>query len=107
MNNLQREARDVSDSHLDDTCHELDAIARAGLTVEMTEAALADSMITVGEALEILTEQRAVLALCQESYRANLVIQGKLDTLTKRLGEVPAYAVARRQDATHLQPQAA
>ena len=107
MNNLQREARDVSDTNLDDTCYELDAITRATLTVEMTEAALADGMVTAGEALEILAEQRVVLALCQESYRANLTIQGKLDRLTTRLGEVPAYAVARRQSSADLQPQAA
>ncbi len=56
-NKVQRRLRDISDSHLDDTCIEEDCVEAARHTYRVTRAALLDGQITVGEAREIIAAQ--------------------------------------------------
>lgn len=94
MNQVQRQLRTVSDHHCDDTSGELSARDRAAVALAMTEAALADGMVTSTEALGILKWQRRVLAACDLSLARNLQVQREIDAVIAWIGNLPADALA-------------
>lgn len=102
MNKLQRQFRIVSDEHVEDTAVEMRACERAERTRGLTEAALADNLVTTSEALSILRAASATLADCEDSLQRNVGVQLALDAAIARLGDLPQDAIARlsRTDRT-------
>jgi hypothetical protein len=102
VNHVQRQLRIVSDHQVDDTSGELSARDRAAVALEMTEAALADGLVTTTEALSILREQRLSLAAWDLSIERNREVQREMDAAIAWLGSLPAEAIARLPAAPQL-----
>ncbi len=89
-NRVQRQLREISDEHMDDTAIELDCVEAAQHTYRVTRAALRDGMVTNSEALEIVAALDATIRLAEDSLRRNVAVEQQLTAFSHELAGAPA-----------------
>lgn len=95
-NRVQRRLREISDSHLDDTCMEMDCVEAAHRTYQVTRAALLDGMVSTSEAKEIVDSLAVTVRLAEDSLRRNVAVEEQLTAFSRDLSQWPADAQARQ-----------
>lgn len=91
-NRAQRQLREISDEHLDDTAVEMDCLDAAQHTYQVARVALLDGVVTATEAKEIVDALATTVRLAEDSLRRNVVVEQHLTAFSRELGAVRLVA---------------